>query len=94
MREAEIVAFVFFVTGTVSMVKVAELAPARTVTLAGTKTAALSSLNVTDVFTAALPLSVTVPVDVVPPVTAVGLTLRVLNPGAFTVRLAERVTPR
>jgi hypothetical protein len=94
LREAEIVTVVFVVTGTVVIVKFAVLAPARTVTLAGTPAAELLSLKFTDVSTAALPLSVTVPVDAEPPVRAFGLTLTLLNEGGFTVRLADRVTPR
>ena len=94
LRDAETVTVVLLVTGAVVIVKFAVLAPAGTVTLAGTAAAALLSLNETNVFTAALPLSVTVPVDDEPPVTVLGLTLTLLNEGGFTVRLADRVTPR
>jgi hypothetical protein len=80
------------VTEEVVAVKVALVAPAATVTLAGTCTAAL----LLDRLTAApplgaAPLKVTVPVEEIPPVTAVGLKLSALTvggAGGFTVRVA------
>ncbi len=72
--------------------KVALVAPAATVTLAGTVTAALLSCSVT---TAppddAAAVSVTVPVALFPPVTDVGDTLTDCNcaEAGLTVRVAE-----
>ena len=79
-------------------VKVALVAPAGTVTLAGTVAAVESS----DSVTAAPPVgaalvSVTVPVEELPPVTLVGLAVTADTLGAaatgFTVRVAVRVAP-
>ena len=64
--------------------------PAATVTLPGTVAAVLLSVNVTTAPPeGAGPVKVTVPVELLPPVTLVGLTLRELTPGGFTVRLAD-----
>jgi hypothetical protein len=76
LSTAEIVTEVLADTGVVVIVNVAVVAPAATVTLAGTVADAL----LLDKLTAAPPvgaalLSVTVPVDEVPPVTVVGLKL-------------------
>ena len=79
--------------------KVAEVAPARTVTLAGT--AAAAGLLLESVTTAppagAAEERVTVPVDPEPPTTLAGLReteVRVATTGAgFTARLAVRVPP-
>jgi hypothetical protein len=76
-------------TAVVVTVKVAVVAPATTVTLAGT----VADVLLLDKFTAAPPvgaalLSVTVPVEGEPPVTDVGFKLRRLREGAdagFTV---------
>ena len=75
-------------TAVVVTVKVAVVAPAATVTLAGTVTAALLLDKVTDnpPVGAALP-KVTVPVDEVPPVTAVGFTVTEDTTGGFTVNV-------
>ena len=82
-------------TGLLVMVKVAVLAPAATRTLAGTVAAAVLLLERVTVAppVGAGPVSVTVPVDVLPPVSFVGLRARVDNAGGFTVRLAVFVTP-
>ena len=73
-------------TAVVVTVKVAVVAPAATVTLAGTVAAALLLDKPTDSppVGAALP-KVTVPVDEVPPVTAVGLNVTDETTGGFTV---------
>jgi hypothetical protein len=92
---AEIVTAVEAVTGWLEMVKVAVLAPAATRTLAGTVAAAVLLLDRVTVRppVGAAPVSVTVPVDVLPPITVVGLTVRFDNVGGFTVRPAVFVTP-
>ena len=91
----EIVTAVEAVTGLVLMVKVAVLAPAATRTLAGTVAAAVLLLERVTVAppVGAGPVSVTVPVDVPPPVTVVGFNVRVDNAGGFTVRITVFVTP-
>jgi hypothetical protein len=85
-------------TGNVVIGKVALVAPAGTVTVAGTLAAPGSRLSRETVAPpdgAALP-SVTVPVEGDPPVTLVGLTLSPVSGGRLgeTVSVAERVTPR
>ena len=92
---AEIVTDVLAVTGVVLTVNVAVLEPAATTTLAGAVAAALLLLSVTVALTAATPVSVTVPVDVFPPASALGLRATEDKAGGFTVKLAEvLVTPR
>ena len=68
------VAAVDVVTDVVETANVALVAPAATVTLAGTNTDALLLDSATPVADAATPVSVTVPCAAVPPVTLVGLT--------------------
>jgi hypothetical protein len=86
----EIVALALLVTALLVTVNVAVVALAATVTLAGTVAAAVSLLlSATTVPPlGAGPLIVTVPVDVLPPVTEVGLSIKELGTGAFTVTLA------
>ena len=88
--------------GNVVTVKVALVAPAPTVTLAGTVAAPGRLLvRVTTVPPAGAALaSATVPVAGVPPVTLAGLTVNDVSvgggggvPGGVTVKIAERVTP-
>jgi hypothetical protein len=92
---AVIVAVVFAATTLVVAVKVAVVAFAGTVTLAGTCAAAVLLLD--SVTTAppagAGPVSVTVPVDPAPPGTVVGLSVSELSTAAVTVRLAVCVEP-
>jgi len=84
------VSVVFDATALVVTVKVAVVAFAATVTLAGTCAAAVLLLD--SVTTAppvgAGPLSVTVPVEEAPPGTDVGLRVTELRTAAVTVRLA------
>jgi hypothetical protein len=87
LNVAEIADDVLLPTGLVVTVKVAVVAPAATVTLAGTVAAAV--LLLVRVTTApavdAAPFRVTVPVDDAPPVSEVGLRLTELGAGASTV---------
>jgi hypothetical protein len=82
-------------TGFVVTVTVAVVAPAGTVTLAGT--AAADGLELASATTAppagAGLFSLTVAVDGEPPVTLVGLSVIADKIGALTVRLAVRVSP-
>jgi hypothetical protein len=74
--------------------KVAVVAPAATVTVAGTVAAALLLASVTEAAAAAAPLNVTVPVGAVPtpPVTVVGFKVTDVIAGfTITVRLAVAV---
>ena len=74
-------------TMVVVTVKVAVVAPAATVTLAGVVEAALSSDKVTtEPPVGAAPLRVTVPVDELPPSTAAGLMDTDNNKGGLIVR--------
>jgi hypothetical protein len=94
-RFAVIVTDIGEVLTVVVMVNVAVVAPAATVTLAGTWAAAVRLLlSVTTMPPAgAGPFSVTVPVDGFPPWTLLGSRIRVDNVGAVTVRVALRVVP-
>ena len=82
-------------TADVVIAKVAVVAPAATVTLAGDCAAAV--LLLVRVTTAPLdgagPVKVTVPVDEVPPSTEVGLSLTEVSAAAVTVRVAVFVAP-
>src|SRR6266849_6723943 len=84
-------------TALVVTVKVALVAPAPTVTLAGTVAAAVLLLDSVTVAppAGAAPLKVTVPVEELPPVTLVGLTATDDKDrgGGFTVRVAVWVPP-
>ena len=85
------------VTALVLTVKVALLAPARTVTLEGTLAATLLLESITCAPpVGAGPLSVTVPVDCTPPVTLVGFSVSEESVGrarGTTVSEAVLVTP-
>lgn len=76
-------------------VKLAEVAPPATVTLAGTCAAAVLLLdNVTMApVLGAGPVSRTVPVDELPPTTEVGLKVTDVNVAGVTVRVAVLATP-
>ena len=93
----EMMSAVSLATALVVMMNVAVVAPAATVTLAGT--CAADTLLLESVTTAppvcAGPVRVAVPVDEVPPITEVGLTLTELRltAGAVTVRPAVCVLP-
>ena len=81
-------------TALVVTVKLALVAPAATVTLAGTEAAALLLDSVTTAPPAgAGAFSVTVPVAELPPVTLVGLTVSDEALGGSTVSEAVRVAP-
>ena len=82
-------------TTLVVIVNVALVALAGTVTLPGTVAAELLLDSVTCAPPAgAGPSSVTVPVELLPPITVVGLSPSEERPAAgFTVRVAVRVTP-
>ena len=95
LETAEMVAEVGALTALVVTVNGALVAPAGTVTLPGTVAAELSLDSVTCAPPAgAGPSRVTVPVELLPPVTVVGLSASEERPAAgFTVRVAVRVTP-
>lgn len=77
---------VFPATALVPMLKLALVAPAGTVTVAGTEAAPLLSESATCAPPAgAGPFSVTVPVTAVPPVTLAGLTFSAETAGGSTV---------
>jgi hypothetical protein len=82
-------------TGVVVIVNVALVLPLATVTLAGTLAAvALSLLSCTTTPpVGAGPLNVTVPWEVDPPVTPVGIAASELNTGGLTASEAVLVTP-
>ena len=91
---AVIVAAVEAVTGTVVTVKVAVVFPADTVTDEGTAAAALLLLSaITAPPAGAAPFSVTVPVELAPPTTLVGLRLNAVKTAGVTVKAAVRVPP-
>ncbi len=84
----------FLFTALVDIVNVALELPAGTVTLAGTLAALELSLSETVApLLGAGPLIVTVPWEVLPPMTLVGLKVSVLNAGGLTVIEAVFVTP-
>jgi hypothetical protein len=86
-------------TGLVVIANVAVVAPASTVTLAGTCAAVVLPLEsaTTDPPAGAGPVIFTVPVDEVPPITEAGLTVTPLptpvSVGAVTVRVPVRDLP-
>lgn len=91
-----IVTDVFALTGVVLMVKLALLAPAAMLTLAGTcatDVLLLWSMTITPLRGAG-PFNVTVPVELAPPTTELGLLLIEDNVAALTVRAAVLLVPR
>lgn len=86
---AVMVAVMLFWTAVVVVVKVADVDPPGTVTVAGTEAFWLFEVRLTVIpEEGAVPDSVTVPVEFVPPVTAGGEKVTLLNPGGFTVSVA------
>jgi hypothetical protein len=81
---------VFVATGLVVTVNVAVVAFGATVTLAGTLAAPVLLLDrlTTAPLAGAGPVKVTVPVEVVPPITVVGFRLTEVRTAAVTVKLA------
>jgi len=96
-KDAKMVAELAAATGEVDTVKVALVAPAAIVTLAGTlPTAALLLESDTTAGLGVTAAKVTVPVEELPPSTLVGLTvtaLRTDEAGEFTVIGAKRIVP-
>lgn len=91
---AEMVTDLDLFTRVVVMVNVALVLLAGTVTLAGSLAYCELSLSETTIPpVGAGPLSLTVPWEVAPPLTVVGLNVSVLNAGRFTVSTAVFVTP-
>jgi hypothetical protein len=91
---AEIVAVVVAATGVVVMEKVPVVAPAATVTLAGTPAAGLVLESTTDEPpTGAATLNVTVPVELAPPTRLVGTSASVDKTGGLMVSTAVCVAP-
>ena len=92
---AVIVTEVLLATGLVVTENMAVFAVAATVTFAGICTAAVLLLDrvTTAPPAGAAPFSVTVPVDVFPPSTGLGLIVTELKVGALTVKLAVFVVP-
>lgn len=90
-------ALIFLLVVVVVMLNVAELAPAGTVTFAGT--IALAGLLLVSVTTKGLDvilLSVTVPTELDPPTTVVGFKVKeesAAGTGALTVRVVDLFTP-
>ena len=93
---ADMVSGVLADTGLLVTVKVAVVALAATVTVAGTCAAALLLLDrvITAPPAGAAPFKVTVPVDELPPVRELGFRLREEATGAVTVRFAFCVEPK
>lgn len=82
-------------TGMLVTTKVALVAPAPTVTVAGTvaRDVLLLERLTTPPPAGALPVRVTVPVEGVPPTTVVGFSVTELSCGRVTVNVEFRVTP-
>lgn len=76
-------------TAVVVMAKLAEVAPAGTVTVAGTVALVELDERVTTVLGPAGPASVTVPVAGLPPITEVGETVTLVKPAGVIVRVAD-----
>ncbi len=92
---AAIVTVLLEETATVVTVKFAVLAPAATVTFAGTVATAVLLLDSDTAMppVGAIPVNCTVPVEELPPATDVGFSANADNAGGFTVRVAVLVSP-
>ena len=91
---AETITAVEAITAVVVTVKVALVAPATTVTLAGVAADVLLSDNaISDPPDGAGPLNLTVPVDDEPPITVVGLKVKELSTAGLIVRDACTIPP-
>ena len=88
-RLAVMVATVLDAFADVVIGKVADEAPVATVTVWGTVAAVVSEESATAVFVAAVPVKVTVPVDVPPLATEAGETVIVASCGGRTVTTAD-----
>ena len=88
-RLAVMVATVLLAFADVVIGKVADEAAAATVTAWGTVAAAVSEESATAVFAAAVPVKVTVPVDVPPAATEAGETVIMESGGGRTVTIAD-----
>jgi hypothetical protein len=95
--DAPILTVTFLFVGAVLMLKLAELAPAGTVTFAGTD--ALAGLLLVSAITTAVAvtlLSVTVPTELEPPITVFGFRVSEVSAAgdaADTVNVADLITP-
>jgi hypothetical protein len=89
------VTFVAVATATVVAVNVVEVLPPGTVTVPGTWATAVLLLEsaTTEPPVGAGPFNLTVPVELLPPVTDVGLSETVDTTGGFTVRVALALPP-
>ena len=89
--------FIFLLVVAVAILKVAELAPAGMVTVAGTEAfAGLLLVSATTSGVAVVLLSATVPVELEPPTTVLGFNVSVekaAGAGAVTVSAADLLTP-
>ena len=96
LRFAVIVAEVVAATAEVEILNVPDVAPAATVTVAGTVALELLDVRlITDPFGPAAPLSVTVPTEALPPVTDVGVRLILVKAAGLMVSEAVLdVAPR
>jgi len=88
-----IVARVRELTAVVEMGKLAEVAPAGTVTVAWTVALVELDVSVTTVLGPAGPASVTVPVAGLPPMSDVGVTVTLASPAGVIVSVADCVVP-
>ena len=93
LSEAVITALVVACTCVVLILKLLDCEPAGTVTLAGTVAAGLLLVIVTVVAAWAIAVSVTVPVEELPPVTVVGFNDRLATPREVVLALVVALRP-